>query len=127
MFRDGEIVAVFDWDMASLAGAETDLAWWITTTSENEQPSGFGNARQTVELWERLAGRTVRHMRWHMALIAFELANIFIRLPKLLHKQRLIDDAGLAAYLAHPGGRLASILELPWHGPAPPPPPRWDD
>jgi len=29
IFQDWSCVAVLDWDMASLAGAETDLAWWI--------------------------------------------------------------------------------------------------
>lgn len=127
MFRDGEIVAVFDWDMVSLAGAETDLAWWITAQQGTRQLAGFGNGRQTVELWESLSGRSARHMDWHMAFMAFQLTVIMIRLPTLLHRQGLIDDAGLAAYVTHPGARLASLLDLPWEGPPLPPPARWDE
>ena len=127
MFRDGQIVAVFDWDMVSLAGAESDLAWWITAILGDRRLQGFGSGRETVALWEELSGRDVRQMDWHMVFMAFQLAVIMIRLPKLLHKQGLIDEQGLAAYLTHPGARLAALLRLPWRGPPLPPPARWDE
>lgn len=72
MFRDGKVVGLFDWDMVSLAGAETDLAWWtindyLTTCGAGvERLAGIGSPAETIRLWQEHTGRDVPDLWFHL-------------------------------------------------------------
>ena len=90
MFRDDRVVALFDWDMASLAGPEADLAWWTqmdlsnTVSRDVARLEGWGSPAETIALWERISGRRLRDMHWHFTFAAFRGAVIVMRLAKML-------------------------------------------
>ena len=98
MFRDGKVVALFDWDMASLAGPETDLAWWtqmdLSGTVSRDVPrlKGWGSPTETIALWEQLSGRRLRDMHWHFAFAAFRGAVIVMRLAKMLDAKSQLPE-----------------------------------
>ena len=93
MFRDDRVVALFDWDMASLAGPEADLAWWslmdLSNTVARGLPrlDGWGSPAETIALWKRLTGKSLRDMDWHFAFAAFRGAVIVMRLAKMLERK----------------------------------------
>jgi aminoglycoside phosphotransferase (APT) family kinase protein len=81
IFRDFTCVAVLDWDMVSLAGGESDLAWWILQDQGSAaRLPGVGSLDETVELWEQLTGRRAQDLRYYLAFNAFRLGAIRIRL-----------------------------------------------
>jgi aminoglycoside phosphotransferase (APT) family kinase protein len=126
LFRDdGSVSIILDWDMASLAGAETDLSIWFVMDAHRRLP-GFGTPRQTVDLWEELSGRKLQNMEWHLVFASYMLDVITIRLPRLLRQQGLLDDAGYQIFMARAGIRAAAQLGLEWSGPPIAPPIRLD-
>lgn len=110
--------AILDWDMASLAGAEADLAWWAiadhkhTLTQDVTRLPGIGSPAQTIRLWESLSGRTVRNMDWHLVFAAYRQALIAYRLFCLNNGV----EARAPDFLETPGigvQWLASLLDQP--------------
>jgi len=105
IFRDGRCQAVLDWDMVSLAGAETDLAWWSmfeqsnTTSMGIQRLPGFGTPRAMLNLWEQHAGRNVRDFDWHLVHACYQVAVIVRRLAKMLKKAGLLPPA--SAFMEH--------------------------
>jgi aminoglycoside phosphotransferase (APT) family kinase protein len=100
MVRGTRCVAMFDWDMVSLAGPEADLAWWAladhkyTYSQGIERLAGIGSPADTIALWEQLSGRKVRDMEWHLVFASYRQALISIRLPQLTRTlQGLATDA----------------------------------
>ncbi|HUZ10406.1 MAG TPA: phosphotransferase family protein [Acidimicrobiales bacterium] len=81
MFRDDGVVAIFDWDTVSLAGAEADLAWWryMDGPAAAELP-GIGTADELVRRWEEHTGRKAQHLEWHDVFTCFRLGAIMLRL-----------------------------------------------
>src|SRR5207302_3249668 len=101
MFRDDKVVAVFDWDTASLAGAECDLAWWrfMDGPAADDVP-GIGTADELVARWESHTGRKVAHLEWHDVFTSFRLGVIMLNLF------RNMGAAGLMSpEMAHSQGR----------------------
>ena len=90
IFRNASCVAVLDWDMVSLAGAEADLAWWCaydlgyTVSKGISRLPGFGAPRETIALWEELAGRRAENMEWHFVFASYRIAVIVRRLARML-------------------------------------------
>jgi aminoglycoside phosphotransferase (APT) family kinase protein len=80
MFRDGKVVSIFDWDTASLAGPEADLAWWRFMDGAAANVEGIGTGDELVELWQSLTGRKVQHLEWHEVFTAFRLGCITLTL-----------------------------------------------
>ena len=54
MFRDGEVVAVLDWEMVALGDPRIDLGWWLfcdevlTRSAGQERLAGFPSQAETV-------------------------------------------------------------------------------
>jgi len=82
IFRDGQCVAVLDWETASLGGAETDLGWWlyydwwITEGTGVQRLEGIGGREETIRAWEDAAGRHAEAMDWHEMFGTYRFAII---------------------------------------------------
>jgi aminoglycoside phosphotransferase (APT) family kinase protein len=117
MFDGTRCTALLDWDMVSLAGAETDLAWWTiadhkyTASRGIKRLAGIKSPQETIALWESLSGRKVRHMDWHLVFAAFRQALISIRLSQLA------EQSGAAATTSPEPSVgiqwLACLLDMP--------------
>jgi aminoglycoside phosphotransferase (APT) family kinase protein len=81
MFRDHRVVAVFDWDTASLAGAEADLAWWryMDGPAADELP-GLGTGDELVRRWEEHTGRQARDIEWYDVFTSYRLGVVMLNL-----------------------------------------------
>ena len=76
MFRDDRVVAIFDWDTASLAGPEADLAWWRYMDGPSGALAGIGGPEELVQRWEEHTGRKVQDLAWHDTFTMFRLGVI---------------------------------------------------
>jgi len=117
IIRDGHCVAILDWDMVSLAGAEADLAWWAladhkhTVTQGISRLPGMGSPAETIRLWESISGRKVQDMDWFLVFAAYRQAQITFRLFSLVYD----GDALETDFFASPGigfQWLSSLLDL---------------
>ncbi|MBB4632001.1 phosphotransferase family protein [Sphingosinicella soli] len=128
----GNVTAVLDWDMVSLAGGESDLAWWAVMDITNtisagiERLPGFGTPHETIARWEQSRGRPAHAMEYQLVFAAYRMAVIMVRLSKLLRQGGTLPDAN-AQHMAtaNPGIQyLATMLHLsdefevatPWPG-----------
>ena len=64
MFRDNRVVAIFDFDTASLAGPGPDLGWWRHFDGHSGL-EGIGTADEVVARWEAESGRAARDLAWY--------------------------------------------------------------
>jgi aminoglycoside phosphotransferase (APT) family kinase protein len=81
MFRGDRVVSIFDWDTASMAGAEADLAWWRYMDGPvAAELDGIGGPDDLVTCWERHTGRTAQHLVWYDTFTMFRLGVIMINL-----------------------------------------------
>lgn len=80
MFRDDRVVAIFDWDTASMATAEADLAWWRYMDGPAAELAGIGGPDELVARWQQHTGRTVQHLEWHDTFTLFRLGVIMFNL-----------------------------------------------
>jgi len=119
----GAVNAVVDLDMVSLAGGESDLAWFCvcnhfqSALTGRPQLEGIGTGRETVELWRQLVGREPRHWDYHLVLATYRLALVMGRLAVLVAAAGMPEVAEkiTAENAAIP--YLAQQLDLPWEGP----------
>jgi aminoglycoside phosphotransferase (APT) family kinase protein len=83
----GRIIAVFDWEMATLGDPLSDLGyallWWGTTNRIAVHPSqgvadlpGFPSAEQLIAAYGTTTTLDVDEIDWYLALAAFKLAVI---------------------------------------------------
>ena len=100
MFRHDRVVAVFDWDTASLAGAEADLAWWRYMDGPAAELDGIGDADLLVARWQEHTGRKVEHLEWYDAFTMFRLGVIMLNLFR-----NMAADGQLAPEVAAHQGR----------------------
>ena len=116
VFRDFEVVALLDWDTASLAGPVADLAWWIQMDRHSwELLPGLGRPDELVERWEHHTGREAAHLHWHLVFTAYRLGVIRMRLRRMM-----VADGLLPAVEARPDARNESIQLLAlWLGETP--------
>jgi aminoglycoside phosphotransferase (APT) family kinase protein len=114
--RDFTPVALLDWDLVSLAGPQTDLAWWmIMSPNEAAALDGIGSHDELVELWEHLTGRQATDLRWYLVLGAYRLAAILTKLFSTMVSKGHLPDAVARAQIS--GGLhvqlMSGLLELP--------------
>ena len=132
IFRDNKVAALLDWDMSTLGGAEADFAWWAimdygSTVAHGITPlPGWGSPEQTIAEYERLTGRKLRHMGYHLVFAAFRAAIIVGRLARMLDRKGICPPTWQAFKQNNNGVQyLASMLGLPplsadsqaWPGP----------
>jgi aminoglycoside phosphotransferase (APT) family kinase protein len=80
MFREDRVVAVLDWDTASLAGAEADLAWWRFMDGPASELEGIAGPNELVARWESHTGRKAENLEWHDTFTTFRLGIIMLNL-----------------------------------------------
>jgi len=125
IFRDERVVAVLDWDMVSLAGAESDLAWWsimdllYTDSAGVARLDGIGSPAETVARWEEHAGCAARHLPYQLVFAAYRMAVVLVRLADLLGAAGVLPADVATGMLTGNSGiqYLATMIDLPFDGP----------
>jgi aminoglycoside phosphotransferase (APT) family kinase protein len=98
MFRDGEVVAVLDWEMVALGDPRIDLGWWLfcdevlTRGAGQERLPGFPSRAETVARWEELTGRDGRDLHWFLVFAALRFTVVMLRLGALLHEMGVVAE-----------------------------------
>lgn len=98
MFRDGEVVAVLDWEMVAIGDPRIDLGWWLfcddvlTRSAGQERLPGFPSQAETVARWEDLTGRSGDDLHWFLVFAALRFTVVMLRLGTLLHDMGIIPE-----------------------------------
>jgi aminoglycoside phosphotransferase (APT) family kinase protein len=101
IYRDFTPVGLLDWDLASLAGPQADLAWWILMDPpESRQLEGIGTAEELVDLWEEVMGMRASELRWYLVFGAYRMAAIFAKLFAMMVAQGHMTAEARGAQLA---------------------------
>jgi aminoglycoside phosphotransferase (APT) family kinase protein len=86
MFDDDfEVVAVLDWEQASLAGGLTDLGWWLYLDEFHRmndvtvRPAGLGSREETISLWQELTGQSTRDLLWYEVFAGIRVCIVSLR------------------------------------------------
>jgi aminoglycoside phosphotransferase (APT) family kinase protein len=92
MFGDDfEVVAVMDWEQASMGGGLHDLGWWLFFDDMHSvevglaRLDGLGTRQETIDLWEELTGRKVSNLVWHEAFAGVKTALLAMRTRRVLN------------------------------------------
>lgn len=116
---DFEVLAVLDWEMASLGDPESDVAWllfldWANSEATGVPPlEGTPGSEETVQRYQELTGRKVRNLFYNEVLAPFRLAMSTRKLWSNLKEAGiplLPEDFKLDNFCTR---RLASLLNLP--------------
>ena len=122
IFRDFRCVGVLDWDTVSLAGPETDLAWWIVMDGPGaERLPGIGTPDELVDLWESLTGRRCGDLDYFLVFTAFRLGAILCKLFGQMAASGLLAPSEAARQAAESDQvrLLAVLLGVPPPGDGP--------
>jgi len=98
MFRDGEVVAVLDWEMVALGDPRIDLGWWLfcdevlTRSAGQERLPGFPSQEETVARWEELTGRDGSELHWFLVFAGLRFTVVMLRLGSLLHEMGVVPE-----------------------------------
>jgi aminoglycoside phosphotransferase (APT) family kinase protein len=113
MFRADRVVAIFDWDTASMAGPEADLAWWRYMDGPSAELDGIGGPEELVSRWEEHTGRKVQHLEWYDVFTMWRLGVIMLNLFRNMAAdgQLLADVADYQGRHSEPATALASYLD----------------
>lgn len=99
MFRDGEVVAVLDWEMVALGDPRIDLGWWLfcdealTRAAGQERLAGFPPSAETVARWEELTGRRGVDLHWFLVFAGLRFTVVMLRLGTLLSEMGMIPES----------------------------------
>jgi|SRR5882757_708314 len=117
--EDLSVRAALDWEMATLTGPETDLAWWLWLQRHHTEglglplPHGIPTHDETIAIYEDLTGRTVTNMEFHERFAALRSAVIMMRVATLLIAGGALPQ-GHPMPFANPSSiLLAKMLGLP--------------
>ena len=94
-----DVVAIFDFELASLGPAEIDLAWFcvlhdMTVARCGRDLPGFPGRAATVAAYERHLGRAVDDLRWYEVFAALRSGAVMVRAARLLARLG-VDDSWL--------------------------------
>lgn len=115
LYRDGRAAAVLDWEMASLSPRESDLGFWLaykefqSTGYGLPELPGFPDRRETIALYEELAGVAVRDVAWWELFGIFRLGAILVRLRDMMVETGVVA-AGAARGPETPAFRVIETL-----------------
>lgn len=90
IFREGRVVAVLDWEMATLGDPQQDLAWWLFLDRHHSEGlgaprlPGFPERAETVARWEARTGLSASRLDYYEVFAAFRFAVIMIRVAAQL-------------------------------------------
>ncbi|BBZ42428.1 phosphotransferase family protein [Mycobacterium conspicuum] len=78
-FVDGEVSAVFDWEMTTVGDPLTDIGWleilWMQPVGINSHPAALG-IDALLAHYQATSGITITHRPWYRALAAYKMAVI---------------------------------------------------
>jgi aminoglycoside phosphotransferase (APT) family kinase protein len=121
LFRDWRCVTVLDWEMVSLAGPHTDLAWWLLLDEALGSDiglarlPGLGSRADTIALWEEASGLEAGDLVWYEAFAGLRLGVILLRGANI---RRLfgvpVPKPGEFGSLAGLTRKMADRFDLPW-------------
>jgi aminoglycoside phosphotransferase (APT) family kinase protein len=84
------VLAVMDWEQASLGGALHDLAWWLQMsafaheqTADKPHLDGMGTREETIALWRDVTGIPVDDLDWYLDFTAFKTGCLSVRTGRL--------------------------------------------
>lgn len=105
MFRNSRCAAVLDWETVSLAGAESDLGWWMffdwmmADGWGVPRLEGIGDGAALVKAWESLSGRYAENMEWHEVFATWRFSLISGRARRLMRQRGEADPmpAGMSS------------------------------
>lgn len=92
IYRDTEVKAVLDWEMAYIGDPEADLGWflhldWATSEGHPYSPSarlhGLPGIEETLAYYEQVTGRKVENFFYHEVFATWRLAVICTRVEKI--------------------------------------------
>ncbi|GEM_PF-244578 len=101
-FVDGEVSAVFDWEMTTIGDPLTDLGWlellWMQPVGITSHPAALG-IDEMLAHYEKVSGITVANRPWYRAFNAFKMAVICL-IGAMLYDEGHSNDEKLllAAY-----------------------------
>lgn len=101
-FADGEVSAVFDWEMTTVGDPLTDIGWlemlWVQPVGINSHPAAL-TIDALLAHYESASGITLQNRGWYRALNAFKMAVICL-IGAMLVEDGHSDDQKLvlAAY-----------------------------
>lgn len=77
---DFNVIAVIDWEGASLGGGLQDLGFWLFLDSimgsiVGGLPEGFGSREETIALWEEVSGVSAADIEWYEVFGGLKLAS----------------------------------------------------
>ncbi|HNM83415.1 MAG TPA: phosphotransferase family protein, partial [Mycobacterium sp.] len=78
-FTDGEVSAVFDWEMTTVGDPLTDIGWlellWMQPVGIASHPAALG-IDELLAHYEKVSGITLQNRSWYRAFNAFKMAVI---------------------------------------------------
>jgi aminoglycoside phosphotransferase (APT) family kinase protein len=116
IFRDFRCVSMLDWDGVSLAGPESDLAWWIVMEHNGGRRAplaGLGTFDELVQTWEQLSGWRVQNLRYHVAYACFRLGGILRKLNDQMLASGWLPEGTDIATNSEVVQMLSLLLDLP--------------
>jgi aminoglycoside phosphotransferase (APT) family kinase protein len=114
-----QVLAVLDWEMATIASPEQDLGWWLFFHRHHTEgvglphPDGFPNRDEVVRRYEELSGRKVRNLDFYEAFAALRGATIMVRLARMMIGAGLLSPEADMAENNGSSRILADLCGLP--------------
>jgi len=122
---EGNVVAVFDWEMVTLADPMMDLAWWLFLDRHFHEAwpaprmEGFPTREQMLARYEELTGSTPHDIEFYEVFAGLRFAVVMMRIAALVVDFELLPsdtDMGTNNMVTR---LLAAKLGLPAPGPEP--------
>jgi aminoglycoside phosphotransferase (APT) family kinase protein len=91
IFRDYDVVAALDWEMACIGDPESDLAWfahvdWASSAGRPSSPlprlAGLPSIEETLAYYERATGRKVENFHYYDVFATWRLALVYTRIEQ---------------------------------------------
>jgi aminoglycoside phosphotransferase (APT) family kinase protein len=90
---DGNVIAIFDWEMVSLGNAESDLGWYLFlqrfhtdgTGAGVPLPEGMLTRDEIIAEWERHVGRPATHVDFYERLGGFHFTLVMMKIGAMMN------------------------------------------
>ncbi|RMD84328.1 MAG: phosphotransferase family protein [Candidatus Dadabacteria bacterium] len=122
LFRNLEVVAVLDWEMAFIGDPIADVAWWLFLDWNHSDGysiprlPGFPGREETLARYEELTGFRVENLHYYEVFGAFRFGAIMAKVAQIMREAGLpmpSEDFASNNPCTH---RLADLLGLPRPG-----------
>ncbi len=89
IYRDGQVAAALDWELAHYGAPEGDLAYFLlvdeVVAELNDVPrlSGLPDTDETIDYYQRALGRPIQNLEYHRILQALRMATMLVMTVQL--------------------------------------------